>query len=188
MDTDHVRYQSHHSIKFLTWFQVQEKDLIESWQRVESGHIVRMCPSRALGTEVVSFRLFSGYVHNTSFCLVLMLTLKRTGFDSPGSSVFDLPTQQYVAPRLTDNSRVALANVQLQEPQDDDDTSYIVISGGTGGNAICPAFKNASYALPVSDDGGSSSEIIRVLGGPSIGTFRGDLYIHLVELTSVSGR
>ncbi|KAF8349873.1 hypothetical protein F5887DRAFT_1059126 [Amanita rubescens] len=104
-----------------------------------------------------------------------MLTLKRTGLDSPGSSVFDLPTQQYAVPRLTDNSRVALANVQLQEPQDDDDTSYIVISGGTGGNAICPAFKNASYVLPVSDDGGSSSEIIRVLGGPSIGDIRSRL-------------
>lgn len=112
---------------------------------------------------------------------MLMLTVKRTqaGLDSPGSSIFDLPTQQYVAPGLTDNSRVAL-DVQLQEPQEDDDTSYIVISGGTGGNAICPAFKNASYVLPVSDDGGSSSEIIRVLGGPSIGTFREDLYIHLM--------
>jgi hypothetical protein len=51
--------------------------------------------------------------------------------------------------------------------------SFVVISGGTGGNAICSAFGNAChYILPVSDDGGSSSEIIRVLGGPSIG---GDL-------------
>lgn len=48
--------------------------------------------------------------------------------------------------------------------------SYIVISGGTGCNAICAAFAHACYVLPVSDDGGSSSEIIRVLGGPSIGT------------------
>lgn len=47
--------------------------------------------------------------------------------------------------------------------------SYLVISGGTGCNAICAAFARASYVLPVSDDGGSSSEIIRVLGGPSIG-------------------
>ena len=48
--------------------------------------------------------------------------------------------------------------------------SYIVVSGGTGCNAICAAFARACYVLPVSDDGGSSSEIIRVLGGPSIGT------------------
>jgi hypothetical protein len=47
--------------------------------------------------------------------------------------------------------------------------SYLVISGGTGCNAICAAFARACYVLPVSDDGGSSSEIIRVLGGPSIG-------------------
>lgn len=49
-------------------------------------------------------------------------------------------------------------------------SSYLVISGGTGCNAICAAFaQRACYVLPVSDDGGSSSEIIRVLGGPSIG-------------------
>ena len=48
--------------------------------------------------------------------------------------------------------------------------SYLVISGGTGCNAICAAFAlSAWYVLPVSDNGGSSSEIIRVLGGPSIG-------------------
>ncbi|TFK40941.1 hypothetical protein BDQ12DRAFT_600212 [Crucibulum laeve] len=51
----------------------------------------------------------------------------------------------------------------------------LVISGGTGGNAICSAFTDACYVLPVSDDGGSSSEIIRVLGGPSIGDIRSRL-------------
>ncbi|KAI0292244.1 UPF0052-domain-containing protein [Multifurca ochricompacta] len=53
--------------------------------------------------------------------------------------------------------------------------SYLVISGGTGCNAICTAFARACYVLPVSDDGGSSSEIIRVLGGPSIGDIRSRL-------------
>ena len=58
-----------------------------------------------------------------------------------------------------------------QEPMESGRTpSYLVISGGTGCNAICAAFAlSACYVLPVSDDGGSSSEIIRVLGGPSIG-------------------
>ncbi|KAH9991052.1 UPF0052-domain-containing protein [Russula vinacea] len=55
-------------------------------------------------------------------------------------------------------------------------SSYLVISGGTGCNAICAAFaQSACYVLPVSDDGGSSSEIIRVLGGPSIGDIRSRL-------------
>lgn len=53
--------------------------------------------------------------------------------------------------------------------------TYLVISGGTGGNSICPAFDDVCYVLPVSDDGGSSSEIIRVLGGPSIGDIRSRL-------------
>jgi len=55
-------------------------------------------------------------------------------------------------------------------------SSYLVISGGTGCNAICAAFaNNACYVLPVSDNGGSSSEVIRVLGGPSIGDIRSRL-------------
>ena len=49
--------------------------------------------------------------------------------------------------------------------------TFLVISGGTGGNSICSAFDDVCYVLPVSDDGGSSSEIIRVLGGPSIGCY-----------------
>ncbi|KAJ7613054.1 hypothetical protein FB45DRAFT_802989, partial [Roridomyces roridus] len=52
----------------------------------------------------------------------------------------------------------------------DETTCFILISGGTGGNGICSAFgPGASFVLPVSDDAGSSSEIICVLGGPLIG-------------------
>lgn len=69
------------------------------------------------------------------------------------------------------------------EPSGDNTPSYIVISGGTGCNAICAAFAHASYVLPVSDDGGSSSEIIRVLGGPSIGKL---LLVHLPHRPSLT--
>jgi hypothetical protein len=85
--------------------------------------------------------------------------------DSPGSSVFDLPIQPSA---MAFKSTMAHRHQQL-EPEFGDEPSFLVISGGTGGNAICSAFTNACYVLPVSDDGGSSSEIIRVLGGPSIG-------------------
>lgn len=47
---------------------------------------------------------------------------------------------------------------------------FCIIGGGTGCNAVVGAFagaKRISYCLPVSDDGGSSSEIQRVLGQPS---------------------
>ncbi|GHJ86371.1 hypothetical protein NliqN6_2773 [Naganishia liquefaciens] len=54
--------------------------------------------------------------------------------------------------------------------------SYIVISGGTAANDFVQAFgKDCAFVLPVSDDGGSSSEILRCLGGPSIGDIRSRL-------------
>lgn len=51
--------------------------------------------------------------------------------------------------------------------------NYLVISGGTGANSIAGAFgASPAFVLPVSDDGGSSSEILRCFGGPSIGDIR----------------
>lgn len=48
--------------------------------------------------------------------------------------------------------------------------SYVIISGGTGANSIVSAFgPSPAFVLPVSDDGGSSAEILRCFGGPSIG-------------------
>jgi len=94
--------------------------------------------------------------------------------DSPGSSVFDLPAAVTHLDTFTSAER---APGLIRDPEHDvaqvpSEPSFLIISGGTGGNAICSAFTNACYVLPVSDDGGSSSEIIRVLGGPSVGTSR----------------
>ena len=59
----------------------------------------------------------------------------------------------------------------------------VVFSGGTGGNAIVPAIQaishNVTYILPISDNGGSTSEILRVLGGIGVGDLRSRL-IHLI--------
>ena len=89
---------------------------------------------------------------------------------SPGSSVFDFPAQHrepaHTVQTPQDHTRVSPSLARHSA----DLGSYIVISGGTGCNPICSAFgPDACYVLPISDDGGSSSEIIRVLGGPSIG-------------------
>jgi hypothetical protein len=80
-----------------------------------------------------------------------------------GDKCVDIRAQQQQRPMSPSHS------VRGDSPDSDSAPSYIVISGGTGCNAICAAFAHACYVLPVSDDGGSSSEIIRVLGGPSIG-------------------
>ena len=85
------------------------------------------------------------------------------------------------APRATQQPHLDIPNITGHRPEPQEmssrvntglSESYLVVSGGTGCNAICTAFARASYVLPISDDGGSSSEIIRVLGGPSIGMYR----------------
>ena len=91
---------------------------------------------------------------------------------SPGSSVFDFPAHTeavHAAKELQVHTKVSPSLTT----HPDDSPSFVVVSGGTGCNPICSAFgPNACYVLPISDDGGSSSEIIRVLGGPSIGVYR----------------
>lgn len=55
-----------------------------------------------------------------------------------------------------------------------------VISGGSAANNLVDVFdairasKNCplSYIIPISDNGGSSSELIRIFGGPGIGDVR----------------
>lgn len=51
-----------------------------------------------------------------------------------------------------------------------------IISGGTAANSLVSVFSSLSpyisYILPISDNGGSTSEIIRVVGGPAIGDVR----------------
>ncbi|THH09981.1 hypothetical protein EW146_g8520 [Bondarzewia mesenterica] len=103
------------------------------------------------------------------------LTTPDPFVNSPGSSVFDLPTQNAPLSQNHSQSRLFISQASDASEGANVPPSFMIISGGTGCNAICSAFSHASYVLPVSDDGGSSSEIIRVLGGPSIGDIRSRL-------------
>lgn len=55
----------------------------------------------------------------------------------------------------------------------------VVVGGGTATNAIAPVFASVAfkvtYLLPISDNGGSTSEILRFFGGPAIGDLRSRL-------------
>jgi hypothetical protein len=55
-------------------------------------------------------------------------------------------------------------------------SSLLLFSGGTAMNGVCDALRDyttsVTHVLPVSDDGGSTSEIIRVSGGPAVGDIR----------------
>lgn len=59
------------------------------------------------------------------------------------------------------------------------DISYCVFSGGSACNHIVGAFQRTTpdtvYILGIGDNGGSTSELLRVIGGPSIGDLRSRL-------------
>ena len=52
----------------------------------------------------------------------------------------------------------------------------VVFSGGTAFNCVAQELKRfttrVTHVLPVSDDGGSTAEVVRVLGGPAVGDIR----------------
>lgn len=56
----------------------------------------------------------------------------------------------------------------------------VVFSGGSAANNLVDLFNQViennnyslTYIIPISDNGGSSSELIRVFGGPGIGDVR----------------
>lgn len=56
----------------------------------------------------------------------------------------------------------------------------VVISGGSAANNLVDVFNAVreskdcplNYIIPISDNGGSSSELIRIFGGPGIGDVR----------------
>jgi hypothetical protein len=59
----------------------------------------------------------------------------------------------------------------------------VVLSGGSAANSLVDVFNAVraskhcllSYIIPISDNGGSSSELIRIFGGPGIGDVRSTL-------------
>ncbi|CAA6665843.1 unnamed protein product [Spirodela intermedia] len=78
-----------------------------------------------------------------------------------------------MACRCGDSSRAApLSN----ENDDQAQPSLLVFSGGTAFNGVVEELKRVTtrvaHVLPVSDDGGSTAEIVSVLGGPAVGDIR----------------
>jgi len=159
------------TIMRLTWFQVEEQNTVYT----------RQCRKFILGHGGCNSKPDNKLSMNTGMSGLIILTMDQrltvAQQDSPGSSVFDLPAavthlDTFTAAELLERVPVSISDPEHDLAQVPNEPSFLIISGGTGGNAICSAFTNACYVLPVSDDGGSSSEIIRVLGGPSIGTSR----------------
>ena len=66
----------------------------------------------------------------------------------------------------------------------------VVFSGGSAANSLVDVFNEVieknncalTYVIPISDNGGSSSEILRVFGGPGIGDVRSRLAFFICYL------
>ncbi|KAF2156941.1 UPF0052-domain-containing protein [Myriangium duriaei CBS 260.36] len=85
---------------------------------------------------------------------------------------------------------LTLPNGDSPRPQ----KGIVVFSGGSAANSLVELFNaiaeqhssNLSYVIPISDNGGSTSELIRVLGGPGIGDLRSRL-VRLIPDSDVPG-
>lgn len=77
--------------------------------------------------------------------------------------------------------RLPSPSTSLPRPRDHGD--IVVFSGGSAANSLVDVFSDVAesnscelrYVIPISDNGGSSSELIRVFGGPGIGDVRSRL-------------
>lgn len=73
------------------------------------------------------------------------------------------------------SARSAQQQQQQSQPQPPE-PSLVVFSGGTAFNSVAGHMRQLTtriaHVLPVSDDGGSTAEIVRVLGGPAVGDIR----------------
>ncbi|ORY47875.1 UPF0052-domain-containing protein [Rhizoclosmatium globosum] len=81
--------------------------------------------------------------------------------------------------------------VLTEEPVQLPSKSIAIFSGGSAANNFVSMFQSftsdITYILPVSDDGGSTSEIVKVVGGPGIGDIRSRL-VRLSETKTVEAK
>lgn len=71
-------------------------------------------------------------------------------------------------------------NGEISQPTASATRKLAVFSGGSAANNVVDVFNQVidnnacslTYIIPISDNGGSSSELIRVFGGPGIGDVR----------------
>ncbi|CAJ2658867.1 unnamed protein product [Trifolium pratense] len=93
-------------------------------------------------------------------------TSNKILFSSSSMASFPIP------PSPNRHHRRCYSNPNPPQPQ----PALLVFSGGTAFNGVVEDLKNfttrVAHVLPVSDDGGSTAEIVRVLGGPAVGDIR----------------
>ncbi|XP_073297388.1 uncharacterized protein YNL011C isoform X1 [Primulina huaijiensis] len=81
-----------------------------------------------------------------------------------------------VPPFRTDSNHFPCSSASAAPNGVSNQPSLLVFSGGTAFNGVVEELKKlttrVAHVLPVSDDGGSTAEVVRVLGGPAVGDIR----------------
>ncbi|KAJ4749551.1 maternal effect embryo arrest 18 [Rhynchospora pubera] len=95
---------------------------------------------------------------------------------NPSRSLFSRAKLRPYTHRQAHLSSMASAHCNDTQPCSSPSPSLLVFSGGTAFNGVVEELKKVTtrvaHVLPVSDDGGSTAEIVRVLGGPAVGDIR----------------
>ncbi|KAK9908076.1 hypothetical protein WJX75_002470 [Coccomyxa subellipsoidea] len=94
-----------------------------------------------------------------------------------GNQVKELSSGSRSVPMLGPQaSSIDILSSQTSLKASDEGPSLVVFSGGTAFNSVAGHLRQlttrVTHILPVSDDGGSTAEIVRVLGGPAVGDIR----------------
>jgi hypothetical protein len=134
------------------------------WAKI--GTCVKENPKQALGHHpFVNHQVYTSLSH--TFSHFLLLSLFFISFLS-----LLLPSHAMGLSLHRNIQKCAKKSEEKQTPRSMAPPKFLFFSGGTALNSIEPVFKiftESVYILPISDNGGSSSVIMDVIGGPSIG-------------------
>ncbi|XP_022848061.1 uncharacterized protein LOC111370542 isoform X3 [Olea europaea var. sylvestris] len=120
------------------------------------------------------------HIHNFPFPCSLLLSFPPPPFSRSLSSSFSFSFMAPVNSFLNNSAHCchcsSASTTSTANNCASNQTSLLVFSGGTAFNGVVEELKNlttrVAHVLPVSDDGGSTAEIVRVLGGPAVGDIR----------------
>ena len=103
-------------------------------------------------------------------CLAPVTVPSSTSNGSNAESFTSAEEPSFAPPYPLFTPSSTTATQQQQQP------ALVVFSGGTAFNSVASHVRHlttrVAHVLPVSDDGGSTAEIVRVLGGPAVGDIR----------------
>ncbi|CAN1283734.1 Uncharacterized protein YNL011C [Linum perenne] len=113
---------------------------------------------------------------SSSIAKTASLLLLQSPNNIPSSSTSSKPRPPRSVSMATVSQTTQCANSSSVSSPRPNQPSLLVFSGGTAFNGVVEELKKlttrVAHVLPVSDDGGSTAEIVRVLGGPAVGDIR----------------